>query len=121
MLAVDELMPTVARLLHLKSRLSTAPCRWRPRRQQLNVYEGRDGRAHGLLQVAAMLNGQPMGGKRRSAYHFDLWCLKYLPKFQWEALTEDIGECVCESLVVICAATRSKYKVLLVLQAERHS
>lgn len=45
-----------------------------------------------------MLNGQPMGGKRRSAYHFDLWCLKYLPKFQWEALTEDIGECVCESL-----------------------
>jgi ESF2/ABP1 family protein len=42
-------------------------------------------------QVAAMLNGQPMGGKRRSAYHFDLWCLKYLPKFDWEALTEDIA------------------------------
>lgn len=42
------------------------------------------------LQVASMLNGQPMGGKRRSAYHYDLWCLKYLPKFKWETLTEDI-------------------------------
>ncbi len=42
-------------------------------------------------QVAVMLNGQPMGGRRRSAYHFDLWCMKYLPKFKWEALTEEIG------------------------------
>jgi ESF2/ABP1 family protein len=32
--------------------------------------------------VAAMLNNQPIGGKHRSAYHFDLWCLKYLPKFK---------------------------------------
>lgn len=39
-----------------------------------------------------MLNGQPMGGKRRSAYHYDLWCLKYLSKFQWESLTEEIGK-----------------------------
>lgn len=44
-----------------------------------------------------MLNGQPMGGKRRSAYHFDLWCLKYLPKFEWEALTEEIGGCMRDS------------------------
>lgn len=40
--------------------------------------------------VTRMLNGQPMGGKRRSAYHYDLWCLKYLQKFQWESLTEEI-------------------------------
>ncbi len=32
--------------------------------------------------AAAMLNGQPMGGKRRSAYHYDLWNIKYLPKFK---------------------------------------
>jgi hypothetical protein len=32
--------------------------------------------------VAAMLNKQPIGGKHRSAYRFDLWCLKYLPKFR---------------------------------------
>ena len=48
-----------------------------------------------------MLNGQPMGGKRRSAYHFDLWSLKYLPKFKWEALTEEIGEpCIAPSCML---------------------
>ncbi len=45
------------------------------------------------MQVAQILNKQQMGGKRRSAYHYDLWCLKYLPKFKWEALTEEIGAC----------------------------
>lgn len=43
------------------------------------------------LQVAAMLNGQQMGGKRRSAYHYDLWSMKYLPKFKWDHLTEEVG------------------------------
>lgn len=38
-------------------------------------------------QVVAMLNGQQMGGKRRSAYFYDLWCMKYLPKFKWDHLT----------------------------------
>ncbi|CAK0764182.1 hypothetical protein CVIRNUC_003132 [Coccomyxa viridis] len=42
-------------------------------------------------RVAEMLNGQPMGGKRRSAYHYDLWCLKYLSKFKWDHLTEEIA------------------------------
>lgn len=42
-------------------------------------------------QVAAMLNGQQMGGKRRSAYFYDLWCIKYLPKFKWDHLTEEIN------------------------------
>jgi ESF2/ABP1 family protein len=42
-------------------------------------------------QVAAALNGQPIGGKKRSAYHFDLWNLKYLPKFKWDHLTEEIA------------------------------
>ena len=43
------------------------------------------------LQVVAMLNGQQMGGKRRSAYFYDLWCLKYLPKFKWDHLTGGCG------------------------------
>ena len=43
-------------------------------------------------QIAQMLNGQPMGGKRRSAYHYDLWCLKYLSRFKWDHLTEEIGK-----------------------------
>ena len=37
--------------------------------------------------VAAALNGQQIGGRRRSAYHFDLWAMKYLPKFKWDHLT----------------------------------
>lgn len=41
--------------------------------------------------VAAQLNGTPMGGRRRSAYYFDLWCMKYLPKFKWDNLTEEIN------------------------------
>jgi hypothetical protein len=41
--------------------------------------------------VARGLNGQQIGGKRRSAYHFDLWCMKYLPKFKWDHLTEEIA------------------------------
>ena len=32
--------------------------------------------------VASALNNNPIGGKHRSAYRFDLWCLKYLPKFK---------------------------------------
>ena len=38
-----------------------------------------------------MLNSNPMGGKRRSAHHYDIWCLKYLPKFKWDHLTEEIS------------------------------
>lgn len=41
--------------------------------------------------VAAALNGQPMGGKRRSAYYYDLWNIKYLPKFKWDHLTEEVA------------------------------
>ena len=44
------------------------------------------------MQVALMLNGAQMGGKRRSAYHYDLWNLKYLPKFKWDHLTEEISK-----------------------------
>jgi ESF2/ABP1 family protein len=43
-------------------------------------------------RVAEMLNGQPMGGPRRSSYHYDLWNLKYLHKFKWDNLTEEIGK-----------------------------
>jgi len=39
-----------------------------------------------MLKVAAMLNGNTMGGKKRSAYHYDIWCLKYLSKFKWDHL-----------------------------------
>lgn len=41
--------------------------------------------------VVEMLNCAPMGGKNRSRYKEDLWTLKYLPKFKWDHLTEEIG------------------------------
>lgn len=42
-------------------------------------------------RVVELLNGQPIGGRRRSAFHFDLWCLKYLSGFKWDNLTEEIA------------------------------
>ncbi|KAH7441400.1 hypothetical protein KP509_03G036600 [Ceratopteris richardii] len=42
-------------------------------------------------RIAKMLNGEPMGGKKRSAYYYDLWNIKYLKKFKWDNLTEEIA------------------------------
>ncbi|KAG2435522.1 hypothetical protein HYH02_011816 [Chlamydomonas schloesseri] len=42
-------------------------------------------------RAALALNGQPMGGSKRSAYYYDLWNIKYLPKFKWDTLTEEIN------------------------------
>ncbi|CAG8454064.1 14264_t:CDS:2 [Acaulospora morrowiae] len=41
--------------------------------------------------VAVTLNTQPIGGNRRNNYHDDLWNIKYLPKFKWNHLTEQIA------------------------------
>lgn len=41
--------------------------------------------------AAQLLNGQPMGGKKRSSTYYDLWCIKYLPKFSWDHLTEELN------------------------------
>ena len=45
--------------------------------------------------VALMLNNTPIGGKKRSYYHDDLWNIKYLSKFRWTHLTERIGKNNC--------------------------
>ena len=44
-------------------------------------------------RTAALLNGQPMGGKKgvRQAHSQDLWCLRYLSGFQWVHLSERIA------------------------------
>ncbi|CAG9463064.1 unnamed protein product [Pedinophyceae sp. YPF-701] len=41
--------------------------------------------------AAALLNGQPMGGKSLSKHRYDLWNLRYLPKFKWDHLTEELS------------------------------
>ncbi|CAH9140273.1 unnamed protein product [Cuscuta epithymum] len=40
-------------------------------------------------RVAKMLNGQQIGGRKRSAFYYDLWNIKYLSKFKWDDLTEE--------------------------------
>ncbi len=41
--------------------------------------------------VAATLNNQIMGGKKSNFYHDDIWNLKYLPKFKWSHLTQQLA------------------------------
>ncbi|CAI5974436.1 unnamed protein product, partial [Closterium sp. NIES-64] len=42
-------------------------------------------------RVAVLLNGQPMGGKNRSHHRFDLWTIKYLKRFKWDNLSEEMA------------------------------
>ncbi|KAF7114397.1 hypothetical protein RHSIM_RhsimUnG0087300 [Rhododendron simsii] len=42
-------------------------------------------------RVAKMLNGEQIGGKKRSTFFYDLWNIKYLSKFKWEDLTGEIA------------------------------
>lgn len=31
------------------------------------------------------------GGKKKSAIYYDIWNIKYLTKFKWDDLTDEIG------------------------------
>lgn len=42
-------------------------------------------------RVARMLNGEQIGGRRRSSFYYDIWNIKYLSKFKWEDLTDEIA------------------------------
>ncbi|KAG6836836.1 hypothetical protein H0H93_002516 [Arthromyces matolae] len=42
-------------------------------------------------KVADMLNAQPIGGKKGTRFHDDVWTMKYLPRFKWNMLTEQIA------------------------------
>nr|GMD58372.1 pre-rRNA-processing protein ESF2 [Ipomoea batatas] len=42
-------------------------------------------------RVAKMLNGQQIGGRKRSSFYYDIWNIKYLSKFKWDDLTEEIA------------------------------
>merc|ERR1711942_620412 len=41
--------------------------------------------------VAESLNSNPVGGKRRSKAHDELWNIKYLPRFKWIHLSERLA------------------------------
>lgn len=42
--------------------------------------------------VAELLNAQPIGGKKGNRWRDDVWTMKYLPKFKWHMLTDQVGE-----------------------------
>ncbi|KAF6140246.1 hypothetical protein GIB67_000294 [Kingdonia uniflora] len=42
-------------------------------------------------RVANLLNGEKIGGKRRSMFFYDIWNIKYLSKFKWDDLTGEIA------------------------------
>ncbi|WVZ13698.1 hypothetical protein V8G54_011264 [Vigna mungo] len=42
-------------------------------------------------RVANMLNGEQIGGRKRSSFYYDLWNIKYLSKFKWDDLTEELA------------------------------
>ncbi|KAF8338983.1 uncharacterized protein EI90DRAFT_2436486 [Cantharellus anzutake] len=41
--------------------------------------------------VAEILNGQPMGVKIHDRFRYELWMIKYLPRFKWNMLTEQMA------------------------------
>ena len=58
--------------------------------KQTTVSQFKDKRV--ARSVAEMLNAQPIGGKKGSRWRDDVWTMKYLPKFKWHMLTEQIGK-----------------------------
>src|SRR5579859_4526878 len=42
-------------------------------------------------KVVTMLNAERVGQRKGDKWFDDLWCMKYLPKFKWHHLTEQIG------------------------------
>ncbi|KAF8709348.1 hypothetical protein RHS03_02885, partial [Rhizoctonia solani] len=47
---------------------------------------------HVARSVAEMLNAQPIGGKKGTRWRDDIWTMKYLPKFKWNMLTEQVAQ-----------------------------
>ncbi|THH20274.1 hypothetical protein EW146_g1058 [Bondarzewia mesenterica] len=41
--------------------------------------------------IAGMLNAQPIGGKKGTRWRDDVWTMKYLPRFKWSMLTEQVA------------------------------
>ncbi|KAL6896544.1 hypothetical protein ACP4OV_007116 [Aristida adscensionis] len=43
-------------------------------------------------RVANLLNGEQIGGKKRSPFFYDIWNIKYLRKFKWDDLVGEMAE-----------------------------
>ena len=58
-----------------------------------------------------------LGGKKKSSFYYDLWNIKYLSKFKWDDLTEEIGIIsywiACIALVLVCIECEIKLSYFL--------
>ncbi|RLM84619.1 pre-rRNA-processing protein ESF2 [Panicum miliaceum] len=43
-------------------------------------------------RLANLLNGEQIGGKKRSSFYYDIWNIKYLRKFKWDDLVGEMAE-----------------------------
>ncbi|KAI3944277.1 hypothetical protein MKW98_016507 [Papaver atlanticum] len=72
--------------------------------QQVNRKKAGDFRGQGFTEgwveftnkrvakrTANKLNGEQMGGRKKSSFFYDIWNIKYLSKFKWEDLMEEIA------------------------------
>ncbi|CAL9047277.1 pre-rRNA-processing protein ESF2-like [Musa acuminata AAA Group] len=63
-------------------------------------------------KVARMLNGEQIGGKKRSAFYYDIWNIRYLSKFKWDDLIGELAgkkrECEEKLKLEISAAKRER-------------
>ncbi|GAA5841084.1 hypothetical protein JCM11251_008013 [Rhodosporidiobolus azoricus] len=41
--------------------------------------------------VAEMLNAQTIGGKKSERWHDDIWTMRYLPRFRWDQLSDQVA------------------------------
>ncbi|EPS63558.1 hypothetical protein M569_11226, partial [Genlisea aurea] len=70
------------------------------RRKNSGGFRGKGGFSEGWVEfadkkiakrTASTLNGEQIGGKKRSTFYYDIWNVKYLSKFKWDDLTEEIA------------------------------
>lgn len=64
-------------------------------------------------QVAEMLNAQIVGGKKGSRWRDDIWTMKYLPRFKWSDLSEQVG-----ALSTIISCSRSVADIVYLIAHE---
>ena len=55
---------------------------------------------HDAKTAAALLNTQKMGTSKGKPYYDELWTIKYLPKFKWHHLTDQMG---IKSTIYLCS------------------
>ncbi|GMH06803.1 hypothetical protein Nepgr_008643 [Nepenthes gracilis] len=72
-------------------------------------------------RVANMLNGEQIGGRKRSQFYYDLWNIKYLSKFKWDDLTGETAyrTAIMEQKLAMETSAAKKERDFYLSQVER--